>query len=146
MAGVAADMRAGQRELLAQEMDQQHARLGQPLDRLPLTVIWMCIFAICRLPQPRAGARARSRAGPSRPRPCRGTPPARARPPPGSVIASARGDRRVDRRLVERAADQRLRRRLGEQRRVGDVGQRDRGARRSCPPATVSITAAAAVA
>src|SRR5215469_4059433 len=32
MTGVAADMRAGDAELFAQQMDQQHSRLGQGLD------------------------------------------------------------------------------------------------------------------
>src|SRR5204863_5653185 len=36
MAGVAANMRAGEVELLAQEMDQQRARLGKALDLAPI--------------------------------------------------------------------------------------------------------------
>ncbi len=36
VAGVAADMRAGQRKLLAQQMDEQHAWLGERLDRAPI--------------------------------------------------------------------------------------------------------------
>ena len=35
---LAADMRAGRAQLMAQEIGQQHARLGLGLDRLPLSV------------------------------------------------------------------------------------------------------------
>ena len=46
LAGVAADVRAGQAQLLAQEVDEQHAGLDvRPCATLPLTVIEM--WAMC---------------------------------------------------------------------------------------------------
>ena len=63
MRGFAADMRAGDVQLLAQHMDQKLARFGKVVLASPLTVSWMCIFLAWL--SPRSGARpARAMARP----------------------------------------------------------------------------------
>src|SRR5262249_49152690 len=63
MAGLAADMRAGQVELLAQEMDQQRARFDEGLDRLAVDLERDLRLRHDRLPQrARDLARASARA------------------------------------------------------------------------------------
>ena len=62
MAGLAADMRAGEVQLLAQEVDEQRARLDQRLDRLAVhrhgdLGSWPCVVSSVS-----RGARALARA------------------------------------------------------------------------------------
>jgi hypothetical protein len=59
MAGLAADMRAGQVQPLAQRVDQKLARFGQDSCASPFTVRLICIFLPWLLPPsgPRPGAR-----------------------------------------------------------------------------------------
>ena len=49
MCGLAADVRAGVRELFAQRVDQQLSRLDRDLDALAveLEATTLCVFAIC---------------------------------------------------------------------------------------------------
>src|SRR5690349_15832815 len=54
MAGLATNMRAGKIELIAQEMDQQRARLDQSFDAVAVHFQFDLGFGHCSLPQPRA--------------------------------------------------------------------------------------------
>ena len=108
MAGVAADMRAGEAELLAQEVDEQHARLGQAFDGAAVDGHLDVHLGHDRSSLRRRGSRAASMARRTMTPGDLGAEFGR----PASVGGGPRDrlgrlDRGVDRGLVERRADER---------------------------------------